>query len=134
MDVDQAMIVAGVGCRKDVQPGEIKAVILAAFENAGIAVSDLRLIATINTKSREKGIEVAASVMRVPLVLVTPADLVAVSMRVATRSERTEKLIGVPSVSEAAALAAGGPSARLIAPHIVVGPATCALARTEDAA
>jgi cobalt-precorrin 5A hydrolase len=117
-----------------VQPAEVKAVILAALEQVGIAVSELRLIATIDTKSREKGIEVAASVMRVPLVLVTPADLVAVSTRVATRSERVEALVGVPSVSEAAALAAGGPSARLIAPRIVAGPATCALAQTADAA
>jgi cobalt-precorrin 5A hydrolase len=128
------MIVAGVGCRKGVQPGEIKAVILAALEQAGIEVSALRLIATTDAKKREKGIEVAASAMRVPLVLLTQADLMSVMTRVATRSERTKELVGVPSVSEAAALAAGGPSAWLIAPRIVVGPATCALAQMEDAA
>jgi len=77
---------------------------------------------------------VAASVMRVPLVLVTTADLMSVQMRVATRSERVQALVGVPSVAEAAALAAGGASARLIAPRITVGPATCALAATEDTA
>jgi cobalt-precorrin 5A hydrolase len=126
------MIVAGVGCQKGVQPGDVKAVILAALERAGIAVSKLRLIATIDAKSRENGIEVAASVMRVPLVLVTPADLMSVQPRVATRSERVKALVGVPSVAEAAALAAGGPAARLIAPRIVVGPATCALAETEE--
>jgi cobalt-precorrin 5A hydrolase len=124
------MIVAGVGCRKGVQPGEVKAAILAALERAGIAAPELALIATIDLKGREKGIEAAASVMRVPLVLVTPADLMSVSTRVATRSERTKKLVGVPSVAEAAALAAAGPSARLVAPRIVVGPATCALAET----
>ena len=127
------MIVAGVGCRKGVQPDEVKAVILAALERAGVDASALRFIATINSKSRERGIEVAASVMRVPLVLVKPVDLLAMRMRVATPSERLKALIGVPSVSEAAALAAGGPSARLIAPRIIVGRATCALARTEDA-
>jgi cobalt-precorrin 5A hydrolase len=111
----------------------VKAVILAAFEQAGIAVSELCLIATIDTKIREKGIEVAASVMRVPLVLVTLADLVATRMRVATRSARIQALIGVPSVAETAALAAGGPAARLIAPRIVAGPATCALAEAEEA-
>jgi cobalt-precorrin 5A hydrolase len=42
-------------------------------------------------------------------------------------------LTGVPSVSEAAALAAAGPDARLIAPRVAVGPATCALAITGDA-
>ena len=128
------MIVAGIGCRKGVQPGDVNAVILAALERAGINVSELRLLATMDIKSREKGIEVAASVLRVPLVFLTPADLIAVSMRVATRSERTQALVGVPSVAEAAALAAGGPAARLIAPSIVVGPATCALAATEESA
>jgi cobalt-precorrin 5A hydrolase len=132
--MDQAMIVAGVGCRKGVQPNEVEAVILAALERAGIAVSELRLIATIDSKSREKGIEVAASVMRVPLVLVTQVDLMAVSLRVPTLSDRVKALVGTPSVAEAAALVAGGPSARLIAARIVVGPATCALAQTEEAA
>jgi cobalt-precorrin 5A hydrolase len=37
-------------------------------------------------------------------------------------------LAGVPSVAEAAALAAAGPAARLIVARIAVGPATCALA------
>jgi cobalt-precorrin 5A hydrolase len=134
MDVDQAMIVAGIGCRKGVQPEDVQAVILAALERAGLAASELRLIATMDAKGREKGIEVAASVMRVPLVLLTPADLVSVRMRVATRSERVEALVGIPSVAEAAALAAGGPAARLVAPRIVVGPATCALAQTEQVA
>jgi cobalt-precorrin 5A hydrolase len=39
----------------------------------------------------------------------------------------------VPSVAEAAALAAGGAAGRLIAPRLVVGPATCALVAKEDA-
>jgi cobalt-precorrin 5A hydrolase len=133
MDVDQAMIVAGVGCRKGVQSDDVKAVILAALEQAGIKLSELRLIATMDAKKSEKGIEVAASVLHVPLVLVTSADLVAASMRVATRSERVERVVGVPSVAEAAALAAAGSAARLIAPRIVVGPATCALAETAEA-
>jgi cobalt-precorrin 5A hydrolase len=127
------MIVAGVGCRKGVQPGEVKAVILAALEQAGIAAAELGLIATIDTKNREKGIEVAASVLRVPLVLVTQADLVAASMRAPTLSERVRALVGTPSVAEAAALVAGGPEAELIAARIVVGPATCALARKGEA-
>jgi cobalt-precorrin 5A hydrolase len=47
-----------------------------------------------------------------------------------TSSPRVMVLTGVPSLAEAAALAAGGPAARLIAPRIAVGPATCALADT----
>jgi cobalt-precorrin 5A hydrolase len=134
VDVDQAVIIAGVGCRKGVQPGEVKAVILAALEQAGIAATELGLIATIATKSREKALEVAASMLRAPLVLVTQDDLLIASGRVPTLSERVKALVGTPSVAEAAALAAGGLSARLIAARIVVGPATCALARKDTAA
>jgi cobalt-precorrin 5A hydrolase len=36
--------------------------------------------------------------------------------------------MGVPSVAEAAALAASGAKARLLVSRIVIGPATCALA------
>jgi cobalt-precorrin 5A hydrolase len=133
VDVDQTMIVAGVGCRKGAQPEEIKAVVLAALERAGLALSELRLIATMDAKSGERGIEAAATAMGVPLVLVAPADLETASMRGATRSERVKALVGVSSVAEAAALAAGGLAARLIAPRIMVGPATCALAQTEEA-
>jgi cobalt-precorrin 5A hydrolase len=131
--MDQAMIVAGVGCRKGVQAADIEAAIVAAFDRAGVATSALRLIATSAAKSGEAGIAAAASAIGVPLVLIQQGDLAAAGMRATTRSERVMALAGVPSVAEAAALAAGGPDARLIVPRIAVGPATCALAETEAA-
>jgi cobalt-precorrin 5A hydrolase len=51
-----------------------------------------------------------------------------------THSQLSQALAGVPSVSEAAALAAAGEGARLLGPRIVVGPATCALAISGGAA
>jgi cobalt-precorrin 5A hydrolase len=51
-----------------------------------------------------------------------------------THSELSQTLAGTPSVSEAAALAAAGEGARLCGPRIVVGPVTCALAISGDAA
>jgi cobalt-precorrin 5A hydrolase len=128
MDVDQAMIVAGVGCRKGVRAADIEAAIMAAFDRAGVATSHLRVIATSAAKGGEPGIAAAASAIGVPLVLIEPGDLAAAGIRATTRSERVMALAGVPSVAEAAALAAGGPDARLIVPRIAVGPATCALA------
>lgn len=127
-------IVAGVGCRTGATPREVKAVILAALERAGFALSALRLVATTDARSGEEGIAAAASAMGVPLVLVTGADLVAAGPRATTHSKRAQALFGVPSVAEAAALAAAGQTARLVLPRIVVGPATCALATTEEAA
>jgi cobalt-precorrin 5A hydrolase len=133
MDVDQAMIVAGVGCRKGVRAADIEAAIVAAFDRAGVATSQLRLIATSAAKGGEPGIVAAASAIGVPLVLIPPGDLAAAGIRTTTRSERVIAVAGVPSVAEAAALAAGGPDARLIVPRIAVGRATCALAETEAA-
>jgi cobalt-precorrin 5A hydrolase len=131
MDVDQAMIVAGVGCRKGVRAADIEAAITAAFDRAGVATSQLRLIATSAAKGGEPGIVAAASAIGVPLALIPLGDLAAAGIRATARSERVMALAGVPSVAEAAALAAGGPDARLIVPRIAVGPATCALAATE---
>jgi len=124
------MIVAGVGCRRGAQAADIAAAIAAALAGAGLATEVLALIATSARKADEPGIAAAASAIGVPLVVVPQHDLEAAGARTATKSARVIALAGVPSVAEAAALAAGGPGARLIAPRIAVGPATCALADT----
>jgi cobalt-precorrin 5A hydrolase len=128
MDMGEAMIVAGVGCRKGTAAPEIEAAIAAALARAGLNLGAIRLIATSAAKGGEPGIAAAASSIGVPLVVISQDDLAAAGGRTATRSERVLALAGVPSVAEAAALAAGGPAARLIAPRVVAGPATCALA------
>jgi cobalt-precorrin 5A hydrolase len=123
------MIVAGVGCRKGASAREIGAAITAALSRAGLRHDALGLIAAPVMKGGEPGIAAAATDLGVPLVLVPQADLEAAGSRTATRSARVVALMGVPSAAEAAALAAGGPAARLLAPRITVGPATCALAQ-----
>jgi cobalt-precorrin 5A hydrolase len=128
MDMGEAMIVAGIGCRKGTAAAAIEAAIAAALARAGLGVASLRAVATSVAKAGEPGIAAAAASIGVPLVLVAKDELAAAGARAATRSERVLALAGVPSVAEAAALAAGGPAARLIAPRIAVGPATCALA------
>ena len=127
------MIVAGVGCRAGASAREVEAAIAAALERAGVAAGELGMIATSLAKGSERGIAAAALERGVKFVVVPRAEFEAAGARVVTQSERVLKLTGVPSVSEAAALAAGGPDARLIAPRIAVGPATCALAITGDA-
>jgi cobalt-precorrin 5A hydrolase len=131
MGLDQAMIVAGIGCRKGASAREIGAAISAALARAGLRRDALTLIAAPAMKGGESGIAAAATDLGVPLVLVPQADLEAASPRAATRSARVVALMGVPSAAEAAALAAGGPAARLLAPRIAVGPATCALAQSD---
>jgi cobalt-precorrin 5A hydrolase len=126
------MIVAGVGCRAGTKASEIEAAIAAALDRAGLDASALDMIATSSARGAEPGIAAAASGRGVELVVVTQDAFEEAGARAVTRSERVLRLTGVPSVSEAAALAAGGPSARLILPRISVGPATCALASVGD--
>jgi cobalt-precorrin 5A hydrolase len=133
MGLGQAMIVAGIGCRRGASASEIGAAIAAALSRAGLQHDALGLIAAPAMKGGEPGIAAAATDLGVPLVLVPQADLEAAGPRTATRSARVVALMGVPSAAEAAALAAGGPAARLLAPRIAVGPATCALATNEGA-
>ena len=124
------MIVAGIGCRRGTPAAAIAAVIDAALARAGLAKDAVGVIATAAAKGGEPGIAAAASALGVPLILVPPTELEAAGVRTVTRSERVVALMGVPSVAEAAALAAGGSTARLLAARIAIGPATCALAAT----
>ena len=127
------MIVAGVGCRKGASSDAVRSAITAALDRAGYPADALDLIATSAAKGGEPGISAAALALGLPLVLVPQTDLEAAGARTASRAERVIAITGAPSLAEAAALAAGGPQARLVASKIAVGPATCALAASGDA-
>ena len=121
------MIIAGVGCRRGASASEVKAAISAALAARKLGLDALGLIATAQAKADETGIIDAATALGARLVLLSQTALAQAGVGVVTKSERVQELIGVPSIAEAAALAAGGPDARLLAPRIVVGPVTCAL-------
>ena len=127
------MIVAGIGCRKGASAAQIDAALDTALERAGRPLARIDLMATSASKSAEGGIAAAAAARGLRLILVAKPELEVASARGATWSARVLALAGVPSVAEAAALAACGPMARLILPRIVVGPVTCALAESGDA-
>jgi len=133
MEMDQAMIVAGIGCKRGAAAADIEAAIRAALARAGIGAADLNAIATSTAKETEAGIATAASIFGVDVVPIAEAELKAAGARVTTRSDRVLALTGVPSLAEAAALAAAGPSSRLIASRLVVGAATCAVASSGAA-
>jgi len=127
------MIVAGIGCKAGASAQEIEAAIGAALSQAGLGSGALGLIATSYAKASEAGIAAAATKRGLMIAIVAQSDLESVGAKTVTRSERVLAVAGVPSVSEAAALAAAGPGARLLAPRVAIGPATCALAISGDA-
>ena len=126
-------MIAGVGCKAGTSAGEVGAAIAEALARAGLSAAMLTALATSLAKGDEPGIAAAAAARGLKLVLVPQHDLEAAGARVITRSERVLALTGVPSVAEAAALAAAGPASRLVGARIAVGPATCALAVLGDA-
>jgi cobalt-precorrin 5A hydrolase len=68
----------------------------------------------------------------VPLLPVPQRDLEDAASGTRTKSERVLALLGVPSLAETAALAAAGPTARLLVSRIAIGSVTCALAEACD--
>jgi cobalt-precorrin 5A hydrolase len=132
MGLGKAMIVAGIGCRKGVKAAEVQAAIATALDRAGLAANQVDTIATSAAKNSEAGIAAAASTLGAALVLVAQRDLEAAGARTVTKSERALAVAGVPSLAEAAALAAAGAAAQLLLPRLAVGAVTCALATTGD--
>jgi cobalt-precorrin 5A hydrolase len=131
--LDKTVIAAGVGCRRGASAPDIEAAIRAALASANITADALDVIATIEAKSAEAGIHAAAEILGVSVVIVPEPELATAGDRVETHSERVFAFAGVGSVAEAAALAAAGPSAKLIAPRVAMGAATCALAASPPA-
>jgi cobalt-precorrin 5A hydrolase len=131
MDLGETVIVAGVGCRKAISAAQVESAIEAALLHNRLAGHRISLIAVPAVKGTEAGIVAAAAARGVLLVLIAQHALEAADARTLTRSARSMDALNVHSVAEAAALAAAGPNARLLAPRVAVGPVTCALAEGE---
>jgi cobalt-precorrin 5A hydrolase len=125
MGGDQAVIVAGIGCRRDCPAADIVAAIRQAEAVSGHVVTAL---AAPRFKAEEAGLSEATGLLSLSLTLVDDAALTAVQPRCVTISATAERHTGFASVAEAAALAAAGSEARLCLARIAVGGATCALA------
>ena len=73
----------------------------------------------------------AAQNLALELRVVDAQRLVTAAPHCLTHSPRVLSLTGLPSLAEAAALAAAGPGARLLGPRLAAaGEATCALAES----
>jgi cobalt-precorrin 5A hydrolase len=127
------MIVAGIGCRRGATVEAVLEAIAAAIASSNVAAPQLVGLAVPEEKLCEAGIVAAADRLALPVIGVSLADLARVGDGTLTYSERVQAMKGVPSVAEAAALAAAGAGARLIAARTTTPTVTCALARGGDA-
>ena len=131
MDLGETVIAAGIGCRKAISAAQIEAALQTALRHHALADTRLGLIAAPEVKGAEAGLRAAAAARGLLLRLIPQPLLEAANPRTLTRSARSMAAMNVHSVAEAAALAAAGPHARLLAPRIVVGPVTCAFAEGD---
>jgi cobalt-precorrin 5A hydrolase len=124
----EAMIVAGIGCRRGATVEAVLDALAAALAQNNVASAQLAGLAVPEEKLSEAGIIAAADKLALPVIGVSPADLARAGAFTLTHSERVRSLKGVPSVAEAAALAAAGAGATLIAARTTTPTVTCALA------
>lgn len=124
-------LAAGIGFRRGTGADEIMALIAEALGQVGAAPRDLTAIATAADRAGDPAITQAAARFSLSPCPIDAEALAARDAELATRSARIQRLRGVGSVAEAAALAAAGPGSRLALPRIASGGATCALARGQ---
>ncbi len=121
-------LVAGVGCHQDTSAEEIINFIQATFKEERLSLLSLKALATIAAKKDEPGLQEAARRLGVELIWFTAEELEQVA--VPHPSKQVARHLGVESVSEAAALKAGG--VELIVPKRKTRNATLAVARVAS--
>lgn len=128
----EAVIVAGIGCRKGAEEKTVIAAIRHAAAAHGLQMSELGLLATGEIKRHEAGITAAAMVLDVPVLVLDDDRLRRAGPQCLTNSGASAAAAGIPSLSEAAAIVGAGTGGRLLGPRIAMDGVTCALARTAE--
>lgn len=121
------MKIVGVGFREAAGIESLRGALMAAGGTDGIVA-----LATAAEKAQAEALVALAAELRLPIWAIDPAALATVTTR--TWSDRVASRFGTGSLAEAAALAAAGPAARLVAPRAVSadGMATAAIAEGVD--
>src|SRR6516165_6829457 len=125
---EEAMIVAGVGCRREISADEIERVVRLALGMFQLPAERLDAIATESDKADDPAFPEAARRLSVKLMGCTVDDLDRVAGAVLTPSKLVLETKGVPSIAEASALVAAGRNGRLLGARVATASATCAIA------
>lgn len=120
-------IIIGIGCRRGIQSDRIILAIELALEEAGIALEQIRYLASADIKADEAGLLSAAGRLNLPLRFIASAEI-RTSQRVFDHSDWVKENVNLPAVAEPAALLAGRRT-QLIAPKKTYDGITIALAR-----
>ena len=122
-------LLLGVGCKKGVPPGGLRAFILSRLKAAGLPLYRLRALCTIDRKQEEPALLAFCQWARLPLLAYTPRQLMSLSGPFA-HSDFVLQTTGADNVCERAAMMQGG---RLLLPRQAENGMTLALAELEVA-
>ncbi len=99
-------IIVGVGCRKGVAGDIVVDAVRSALGDLGLEPDDVRLMATADIKSGEKGLREAAEELGIPLRIISSEEI-RHCIREFERDNFVKEKVGLEGVCEPAALLAG---------------------------
>jgi cobalt-precorrin 5A hydrolase len=99
-------VIVGIGCRRGTKAERIVAAVRETLAGAGVALEEVRLIASADIKADEAGLLEAAEALGVPVRFIGAAQIRA-SSREFSRSDVVQEKVNLPAVAEPAALLAG---------------------------
>lgn len=123
-------IALGLGCERDTPPDMLLAHAKHAIEQAGVDISAVAVIASIDLKMDEPAMHAVGAELGIPVRFFAANVLRRLGPKLLTPSAVVQREVGVPGVSEAAALAAAGPGATIILPKLKGARVTAAAARS----
>lgn len=122
-------IIIGIGCKRGIAAEKIRDAIFNSLGDLKIGLEQVRFLATIDAKASEKGLLQVAQELRIPLRLISSAEIMN-SSRDFYRSEFVQQSVGAPGVSEPCALLAGRRT-KLIQKRKIYDGITIAISRED---
>ncbi len=119
-------VIVGVGCRRGAKSERIVAAVQAALKEAGMELSQVRLLSSASMKADEEGLLAAARELEIPLRFIAGEEI-RNSSREFDHSPFVEEKVNLPAVAEPCALLAGRRT-RLLLPKRSYNGITIALA------
>jgi cobalt-precorrin 5A hydrolase len=99
-------VIVGIGCRRGTPAERIIAAIREALFESGIALEEVRLLASAEIKSDEAGLIAAAEALGLPIRFIAAVEI-RTSAREFSHSDFVQEKVNLPAVAEPAALLAG---------------------------
>lgn len=125
-------LIVGLGAARGAPADEVIALITETLERHDLAAQSIAGFASIDLKSDEAGLHAAARHFGATLTFFAADELNAEAHRIPNPSDIVAREVGTPGVAEAAALAAAGPDATLIAEKAKGARVTCAIAKAPE--